>query len=189
MKRTLLALSLVTALVAACSSGGGGGGGGGPSNSVTGTIGGQSIHVKSGLIVPDEPIGNSHFASIYLSDKDDICGQAKLGNFTPSSTWFKIQLGVATSTGGSYTLPTAPGAYDVNAAVGNYALAAFYQFDNVCHVLPGSPVIASGGSANVVTFDANGSSGTANLTFGADHVTAKFDVQSCPELLTISVCQ
>ena len=182
--RILSALVLTAAVTAACS---GGGGGGGPGNSVTGTINGVPIDVKSGGIIPSQTIGNSTLAVLILSDKPDLCGQAKLGNFTPSSNWFEIELAVASTTGGSYSAATAPGDYVIGAATGDYALGAFFQYNATCQAPP--PTIASSGSAHVTDFTSSGTKGSGNFMFGADAVTAHFDVEPCPELLTLSICQ
>ena len=186
MNRSLVAIAILSGTVFACS-GGGGGGSSGPSNSVTGTIGGQTIDIKSGAIIPSENFGNSTAAVVILSDKPDLCAQAKLGNFTPSSTWFEIELAVASSTGGSFTAATQPGDYVVNSAVGDFSQGVLFNFDAQCHTT--GPTLATAGSAIVTSFSSSGAKGTANLSFGSDNVTATFDVESCPELLTLSICQ
>lgn len=185
-KRLAFPGMVVLAIAAAACSGGGGGGssGGSGSGSLSGTIGGSSVTVRSAITAPVDFGGGVKVQAIILTDASNACATISAGKQPPSAQLLIFEIG--TVNGSSVEPPTATGTFHLfNSSTGptdpNIAAFIYDKSDANCTFIAS----ASSTSGTVTISSMSGGSfvgGADLLTDGGDSISATFTAANCPAL-------
>lgn len=182
-----LAMGVATAVVIGCS--GGGGGGGTPANVLSGTVGGQTLSMKSGVyVVAGASATNGAFGQLVyaaMSDDPDLCTNITNARFKASSHFFFFDIGQNFPSSSPPFEPPIVGSYSIWGGTGpfptDFFLGTLSTLDGSCNTTATEGLASGTVNLSAVTPDVKGS-GTGLSTNSGDSIGLTFDFQPCPGL-------
>jgi len=151
----------------------------GSSNSVNGTIQGQTLSAQDALLLTNNTtVGGTtvYGLGVSIMNISNACStaQADISSNKDPANAASLTIGIGS------TSPIAAGTFNITSASSPAADAIFVKTDSSCHsTIDGGAAQATSGTVTLSSVSASSASGTFDLTFGSDHVTGSFSASSC----------
>jgi hypothetical protein len=157
------------------------GGGTDNSNSVNGTVSGESLNARDAVSNVVQ-VGSQSVGVVRMTSAANTCPVLTANHQIKNCQALLFEIGV---TGGASSIISAPsltGAYPVYSSVGlpvsgKFAVVDFAVVDATCTAA--ANLEAQSGTVTLTRIDANGYSGTFDATFAGGHLTGSFNTNLC----------